>query len=102
MFVFTILIDIRFQKDQLVNAKYSLDEKWVAFQLSATQIVGVTLDHTNTSQDFVNLLDKSICPLVCKKASSNHIMGFFWTFVDNLFLVTANGIELYQVSKDAV
>eukprot|EP01114_Cavostelium_apophysatum_P014998 TRINITY_DN4005_c0_g1_i1.p1 TRINITY_DN4005_c0_g1~~TRINITY_DN4005_c0_g1_i1.p1 ORF type:complete len:705 (-),score=193.70 TRINITY_DN4005_c0_g1_i1:47-2161(-) len=74
---------ISLKRENIHNAKYSPDEKYLAVQYTTNQVEFVWV------QDQVSFIHAS-------KKMPGPILGYFWTFADNIFFVTNQGIELYS------
>lgn len=77
-------------RGQVISMKFSLDQKILAIQRTARTIQFVNLhnaDLTEYSQS-------------CKSKSSTHLLGFNWTDINEIVLITNQGVELYQVNPE--
>jgi len=80
------------QKDPtVVNCKFSFDDKYLALLYTPSQIEFIHLHDPN--QSFIHSATAGYS-LVGKKASP--IINFWWTSVENFFIVTSTAVELYQ------
>eukprot|EP00026_Physarum_polycephalum_P003493 Phypoly_transcript_03505.p1 GENE.Phypoly_transcript_03505~~Phypoly_transcript_03505.p1 ORF type:complete len:433 (+),score=52.61 Phypoly_transcript_03505:77-1375(+) len=75
-------------RKEIINAKFSPDQKHVAVQFSPVDIEFINLeDNTTFVQSFKS-----------KKAKGN-ILAFFWTYSDNFLVIMTGSIDLYQFPK---
>ncbi|PRP87042.1 hypothetical protein PROFUN_04778 [Planoprotostelium fungivorum] len=84
--------EIRFsvQNKDVTCAKFSPDDNYIAFQSNPSMIEFIHL--REESQAFIQS---------CKKSNwngqiRNSILGFYWTYSDNMLFITLNGLDLYQ------
>ncbi|KJE89048.1 hypothetical protein CAOG_00606 [Capsaspora owczarzaki ATCC 30864] len=72
-------------KGNIVSVKFSLDQKILTVQKTARDI------------DFININDRTEFTYSCKSKSATQIIGFHWTYMNELVLVTTQGIELFKL-----
>eukprot|EP00039_Didymoeca_costata_P020054 m.339883 g.339883 ORF g.339883 m.339883 type:complete len:665 (+) comp19022_c0_seq1:117-2111(+) len=75
----------------VISIKFSLDQRTLAVQRTSRTIVfvnrGKGLDTAEYSQS-------------CKSKSSTHLLGFSWTNINELVLITNQGLEFYFVNPE--
>eukprot|EP01137_Pigoraptor_chileana_P011777 Opistho-2@63209 len=75
-------------KGPFISLRFSLDQKILAIQ------------KTNRTIDLVNATDNWEFTLECKAKLPASVVGFKWTFLNELCVVTSAGIELYTINPE--
>jgi len=82
---------IRLGRGPVISIKFSLDQQILAVQRTSRTIVfvnrGPRLDHSEYSQS-------------CKNKSNTYLLGFNWTHVNEIVLITNQGLEFYHVNPE--
>eukprot|EP01091_Cochliopodium_minus_P006647 TRINITY_DN16659_c0_g1_i1.p1 TRINITY_DN16659_c0_g1~~TRINITY_DN16659_c0_g1_i1.p1 ORF type:complete len:636 (+),score=129.50 TRINITY_DN16659_c0_g1_i1:222-1910(+) len=68
-----------------MDAKFSTDQNFISIQRSNLEI------------ELTQIIEAKTFMMACKKSSDNRILGFFWTYANNLLIVTSQSIEIYQI-----
>jgi hypothetical protein len=82
---------IRLGRGPVISIKFSLDQRTLAIQRTSRTIIFV--NHANG-------LDSSEYSLSCKTKSSTHLWGFNWTNINEIVLITNQGLEFYAVNPE--
>eukprot|EP00794_Sanderia_malayensis_P006806 gene6806-7575_t len=79
------------EKGHVISIKFSLDHRIIAIQRSLKSIDFVNFDNGKANGPEYS----QSC-----KGRTTQIMGFIWTSINELVIVTNQGIELYQIQSD--